>query len=56
MYIIRGEDGRCRTAVGHSHRGALKKYLDEHPRACGGDWDVKPRFAGQDEWQRFRVR
>lgn len=54
-YLCRTEDGKCRTVVAQSHRGAMKKFLEKYDGERGEVVDVKERGAG-DDWQSFKIR
>lgn len=53
MYLVRGPDGRMRTIMAFSVRGAAKEYLDRYPTKAGDEISVKLRSAG--DWQHFQV-
>lgn len=55
MFMLRGDDGRCRTVMAGSPRGALNKYLDDHPKAPAGEYEVRER-GSSDDWEAFAVK
>ena len=54
-YLIRNARGWMRTIQAQSHRGAVKLYLEQYPATPGETLEVKPRGAGSDSWEAYRV-
>ncbi len=54
-YLVRTEDGKCRTVTAMSHRGAMRKFLESYDAEVGEEIDVKMR-GGADDWERFKVK
>lgn len=51
-YLVRSPDGKMRTVIAHSGRGALKIYITRFQPKEDGYYDVKPR--GEGTWETFK--
>lgn len=52
-YLIRTPDGKMRSVVAHSSRGAATLFIERYRTRKGDILDVKPR--GRGEWSSFKV-
>ena len=54
MYLVRGGDGKMRTIMAFSTKGAVKIYLENYPARKGDILSVKLR--GQGDWEEYDIR
>lgn len=55
-FMVRTEDGKYRTVVAQSHKGAMRQFLEQYDAEPGDELDVKRRGDSGETWQRFRVK